>query len=259
MTTTTSYTWDNAMVEGRRRLALLEESLDPATLRRLAEIGVTDGWRCFDLGAGGGSVVEWLCRRVGASGRVCAMDLDARFLHTLPYANLDVHEENVVHASLPSNAFDLVHTRWTLIHIPERDQVLHKLMDTLKPGGTLFLEEADSCPIMAAERSSWRDLCERVFQVAMPRGSHIEWARELPLKMSALRLDNVRAEAEYKYFAGGSRFAEFWKISWTRVRDGVAATGADVSQWDRELADLDDPTQSFVGPATIAVIATKRR
>ena len=30
-----SYTWDNAMVEGRRRLALLEHSLDPSTFRRL--------------------------------------------------------------------------------------------------------------------------------------------------------------------------------------------------------------------------------
>ena len=259
MTATTSYQWDNAMVEGRRRLALLEESLDPATLRRLAEIGVTDGWHCFDLGAGGGSVVEWLCRRVGASGRVCAMDLDARFLRDLTYANLDVREENVVQASLPSNAFDLVHTRWTLMHVPERDQVILKLIDALKPGGTLFLEEADSSPIMAGERSSWRDICERVFQMSMQRGSDGDWARDLPSKVSSLRVDNVRAEAEYKYFAGGSRFSEFWKISWTRVRDSVAATGADVSQWDRELADLDDPAQCFVTPATVAVIATKRR
>jgi hypothetical protein len=29
------YAWDNAMVEGRRRLALLEHSLDPSTFRRL--------------------------------------------------------------------------------------------------------------------------------------------------------------------------------------------------------------------------------
>jgi hypothetical protein len=35
-----TYTWDNAMVEGRRRLALLEHALDPSTFRRLEGIGV---------------------------------------------------------------------------------------------------------------------------------------------------------------------------------------------------------------------------
>ena len=76
--TTSTYTWDNAMVEGRRRLSLLERWLDPSTLRHLDAIGVGAGWRCFELGAGGGSVCERLCERVGSAGRVCAMDLDAR-------------------------------------------------------------------------------------------------------------------------------------------------------------------------------------
>src|SRR5436190_2074617 len=118
--TASAYTWDNAMIEGRRRLALLEESLDPTTVRRLEEIGVGEGWRCFDLGAGGGSVVEWLCRRVGSTGHVTAMDLDARFLKALSYDNLAVCEEYIVDAALPSKSYDLVHTRWTLLHIPQR-------------------------------------------------------------------------------------------------------------------------------------------
>src|SRR5215813_10265327 len=41
---TMAYTWDNAMEEGRRRLALLEASLDPGTFRRLEAIGVREGW-----------------------------------------------------------------------------------------------------------------------------------------------------------------------------------------------------------------------
>jgi len=41
------------------------------------------------------------------------------------------------------------------------------------------------------------------------------------------------------------------------VRDAVAQTGTDITQWDRELAELDDPTRLFVSPMTIALIATK--
>jgi SAM-dependent methyltransferase len=254
---TSTYVFENAMVEGRRRLALLERWLDSATLRRLDAIGVGAGWRCLELGAGGGSVCERLCERVGSTGRVCAIDIDTRFVRGLGYANLEVREENVLEAILPESGFDLVHSRWTLLHIPQRELVLEKLVAALRPGGTLFLEEADGHPVRTLDRTPWRDLCQRVFDIVKSRGSNPDWAHELPYKMAALGLGNVRAEAETPYFHGRSELAEFWRISWEVVRDGVAAAGADVSQWDRELAALDDPSLLFIGPMTVSVIATK--
>lgn len=251
------YTWDNAMVEGRRRLALLEHSLDPSTFRRLESIGVASGWRCLDVGAGGGTVCEWLSRRVGPTGHVTAMDVDARFLRALDFANLDVREENVVDADFPSDTFDLAHTRWTLMHIPERERVLQKLVNWLAPGGTLFLEEPDSMSVRTLDRTGFRALSLRVFEIIQPRGSNPDWSRDLPYKMASLGLGNMRAEAETPYFSGASELAEFWRISWGRVRDAMAQIGADVTQWDLELAELDDPARLFVSPMTVAVIATK--
>jgi SAM-dependent methyltransferase len=245
------------MVEGRRRLALLERALDPTTFRHLDEIGVGDGWRCLDVGAGGGSVADRLCDLVGPAGRVCAMDLDTRFLRALDRANLDVGEDDIVDAALPEGAFDLVHTRWTLLHIPQRAALLAKLVAALKPNGTLFLEEPDSLPVQALDRSGFHDVSMRVFEVVTRRGSEPFWARDLPYKVAALGLRDVRASAETPYFRGGSELAEFWKMSWERVRDGVAASGVDVSQWDCELAELDDPSKLFIAPMTIAVIARK--
>jgi SAM-dependent methyltransferase len=255
--TTSAYSWDNAMVEGRRRLALLERALDPTTFRLLDEIGVGPGSRCLDVGGGGGSVTQRLCELVGPAGSVCAVDLDARFLRALDFANLDVREENIVDLSLPEGAFDLVHTRWTLMHIAQREALLAKLVVALAPGGTLFLEEPDGLPVQALDRTGFHDVSKRVFDIVLPRGSDPLWARDLPYRVAALGLGDVRATAEIPYFRGASELAEFWKISWGRVRDGVAASGADVSQWDRELAELDDPSKLFVAPMTIAVIARK--
>ena len=252
-----AYTWDNAMVEGRRRLALLEHALDPSTFRRLATIGVAPGWRCLDLGAGGGTVCEWLSPHVGPTGRVVALDLDARFVRPLPCANVEVREENVVDAELPAGTFDLVHTRWTLLHVPERDRVLERLVAALKPGGTLFLEEPDVLPVAALDRTGWHDVSMRIFPVIAARGSDVAWARALPHRVQALGLGDVRAEAEFAWFHGRSELAEFWRISWGLVRDAVAAKGGDVSAWDRELAELDEPSRLFAGPMTVSVIATK--
>jgi len=194
---------------------------------------------------------------VAPTGHVTAIELDARFIRSLDLANFDVREENVVDADLPPATFDLVHTRWTLMHIPERERVLQKLVDCLAPGGTLFVEEPDAISVRTLDRSGFRSLSERVFEIVQERGSHPDWSRDLPFKMASLGLGNVRAEGETPYFRGGSELAEFWRISWGRVRDAVARTGTDITQWDRELAELDDSTRLFVSPMTIAVIATK--
>ena len=69
------YALDNAWEQTRRRLALLEQQLDPLTFQRLTALGATTGWRCLEVGGDGGSVVRWLCRQVGATGHVTATDL----------------------------------------------------------------------------------------------------------------------------------------------------------------------------------------
>jgi hypothetical protein len=38
------------------RLRLLERIFDPSTTRHLEIIGVADGWRCLEVGAGAGSM-----------------------------------------------------------------------------------------------------------------------------------------------------------------------------------------------------------
>lgn len=252
------YGWDNAMIEGRRRLALLEHALDPATFRHLAEIGVGHGWKCLDLGAGGGSVCEWLCDRVGDNGRVTALDLDTRFVAALPHKNLEVREEDIHTADLGVGTFDLVHTRWTLMHIADRDRIIPKLVASLRPGGVLFLEEADALPLRMLDRTGFRAASLKVFPVIAPRGAHVDWAHTLPFAMADLGLHGMHAESIFQYFAGRSPLAEFWKISWQRVVDGTAAAGADVSEWNRELAELEDASRVFVGPMTVSVWARKQ-
>jgi hypothetical protein len=107
------------------------------------------------------------------------------------------------------------------------------------------------------DRTGWRDVSQRVFPIIALHGSKVDWARDLPYLVVQLGLQHLRAEAEHPYFFGGSDLAEFWKISWKRVRDGVAASGGDVADWDCELAEIDDRTRLFVGPMTVSVIANK--
>jgi trans-aconitate methyltransferase len=55
-----------------------------------------------------------------------------------------VRLHNIVTDPLPEASFDLIHARLVLVHLPEREKVLARLMAALKPGGWLVDEEFDS-------------------------------------------------------------------------------------------------------------------
>lgn len=74
------YLFDNNWMQARLRLSTLETIEDPATIDHLEKIGIAEGWNCLEVGAGGGSITEWLCRRVGPTGNVVATDVNTRYL-----------------------------------------------------------------------------------------------------------------------------------------------------------------------------------
>src|SRR5207253_1047892 len=100
------------------------------------------GWRCLEVGAGAGSVARWLAGKVGPSGTVVASDLNPRFLDDVP-ANVEVRQHDVAKDDLEVGAYDLVHSRLLLMHLPEPAGALEKMVRAVKPGGWLVTEEAD--------------------------------------------------------------------------------------------------------------------
>ena len=64
---TRTYPFDQGWRQERDRLRALEALFDSATTRRLAGLGLRDGRRCLEVGAGTGSIARWLAMRVGPS------------------------------------------------------------------------------------------------------------------------------------------------------------------------------------------------
>ena len=73
------YVYDQAFSKERERLAGMEALWDPGTVRALEAVGVAEGWRCLEVGAGAGSVAQWLADRVGEGGKVIATDLNTKY------------------------------------------------------------------------------------------------------------------------------------------------------------------------------------
>ncbi|MER7756979.1 methyltransferase domain-containing protein [Kitasatospora sp. NPDC097643] len=128
----------------RVRLEAVAALTDPATIRYLDEqIGVRRGWTCAEVGAGTGTIARWLSDRVGNFGTVHAIDIETAYLDGLSAPNLEVRQQDITTTPLEPGAYDLVHCKILLMHLPDRERILGEFAKALKPGGHLLVEEAD--------------------------------------------------------------------------------------------------------------------
>jgi SAM-dependent methyltransferase len=134
-----------------KRLALQAGIIDPNTIRHLEMRGVSTGWKCLEVGAGAGSIAQWLSRRVGPAGRVVATDIDLRFLQRVGAPNLEVRRHDILNDELEKDAYDLVHCRLLLLHLHEPERALRRMAEAVHAGGWLLAEEWDCGSILSAD------------------------------------------------------------------------------------------------------------
>jgi SAM-dependent methyltransferase len=239
------YVLQNAWDKERRRLALLEASLDPTTTARLIDLGVGPGWRVLEVGAGGGSIAHWLCDRVGESGRVTAVDLDPRFLRADPRPNLEIVTADVLADPIPGGDYDLVHVRALLMHLPEASRLLAALLGALRPGGVLLVEEGDSYPLETASSAGYVEVCRRSAEAVAARGGDWSWPRRLPEELLAAGAVEVGAACTTPMFNGGSALAEFWSLTIEQVKPLLGADAGAAEAFAAVERDLTDPAKWF--------------
>src|SRR2546423_359702 len=137
---TRDYVYDQGYADERRRIAGMEDLWDPGSKALFVELGISKGWKCLEVGAGGGSLVEWMA---GQGASVLAVDIDTRFVEPLASDSIEVRRIDVRTDELPQAEFDLVHSRLVLEHLTDRRQILDRLVATLRPGGWIVIEDYD--------------------------------------------------------------------------------------------------------------------
>ena len=251
-----AYVFDHAWDAERVRLAGLEVGLDPGTIRHLEDLGVGPGWRCWEIGAGGGSIAAWLCERVGNGGQVLATDLETTFLEELPYANVVVRRHDIAADGLPEGRFDLVHARWVLHWLPTRKQVLARMIAALRPHGWLLVEEPDFVTLFngCASEIVGKVVTAGVRATEAACGSQSEYGRHLLTDVCAQGLADVEAVGRVVMMRGGSPLCTHLRLSMAKVRASLIGSGAATAEEIAEaFARLDDPAFATMSAITMAV------
>jgi SAM-dependent methyltransferase len=198
------YLLSNDAPEAMDRFTAFTTLFDPATFRHLDGLGLAPGWRCWEVGAGGTSVVTFLSERVGPGGHVLASDINVSWAGEAAAPNIEVIEHDVAADPPPEGPFDLVHARLVLVHVPGRDAALATMAAALRPGGVLLVEDADpalqplSCPDEVGPPQELANRIRRGFRSLMAeRGVDLAYGRTLPRRLRAAGLVQVGADAAF--------------------------------------------------------------
>ena len=235
------YVLPHAIPQEDERLSLMSRMLDPQMFFRLEQLGVGEGWRCLEVGAGNGSVSRWLAERVGPAGRVVTSDIDTRFLDRLSLPNLEVRRIDVTRDPL-GDGYDLVCGRALLHHVPERIDVLGRLAAALRPGGFILLEEPDFHPVLATDSPVMRDFWQGFLAWAANQGIDYFIGRRLAPLLADLGLREIAAHGETILFDGGSLPARYLSLTMKELEASLTGSGLiGPTVWTEAMALLDNP------------------
>lgn len=235
----------------RIRLALLQEFHDPLSVRQLDTIGVGEGWRCLDVGAGGGSTTEMLAQRVGDSGSVLATDLDTSLLEGIASARVEVRAHNLLVDPLPAGAFDLVHARLLLMHLPSRLEALRRLVSAVRPGGWVAGVEPDFTTVkLLPANPVWERTWSAYLDALVAGGWDPRYGRRLCGDLRALGLVEVHGDSVASCGPGGSLILRLLSLTLERLRDRMLAVGAGSDEIDEARRMLEDPASTFSSQTT---------
>jgi SAM-dependent methyltransferase len=240
------YLLDNAETEAGARFEALSALFDPSTFRVISALGISPGWRVWEVGAGGPSVPTWLAEQVAPGGSVLATDIDTSWLAGLDCVvpGLEVRRHDVATEAAPGSDYDLVHARLVLVHVPQREAVLASLASALRPGGWLVLEEADPglqplvCPDEAGPAEELANRLKGGFRALMAeRGVDLAYGRTLARRLREAGLVEVGATAHFPMSGPACNRLELATV--LQIRDRLLAAGlATESEISEHLANV---------------------
>jgi SAM-dependent methyltransferase len=129
----------------------LEEKTDAEAVRaRLRLVGLDEGMRALDAGAGTGAIARVMAELVGGRGAVVAFDASKeRLEHGRRLAaergidNLTFVEGDLYAPSLPAASFDFVWCEFVFEYLADPDRALAQLVRLVRPGGKLVVGDLD--------------------------------------------------------------------------------------------------------------------
>jgi SAM-dependent methyltransferase len=246
------------------RYQLMAEQARAAEADLWERAGIVEGARVADVGCGPGALLPALAAAIAPTGSVAAVDADpgavaaaSALVDAAGLANVTVQRGQADRTGLPAGSCDVVMLRHVLAHNGGReDAIVAHLASLLRPGGCLYLVDADGTAIRTLpEDADLADLADRYRAFLAARGNDISAGLRLGERLVRAGLELVEFRGRYviQPVPAGVR-----PPSWA-AREAMTAAGMaseeDIARWanafDRADAAATRPT--LFAPMFVAI------
>ncbi len=145
------------------RLRILHNVYGPGARPQLLRPRNRPRQNVVDLGGGGGKKTPLLAALVGPTGEVVGVDYSAaqveqaRALLPAKFSNVRFVEASATDTGLPRESYDLVYSRFLLIHLQDPEAALREMQALLKPEGIFTVEDGDLTSASSEPRSKLQE------------------------------------------------------------------------------------------------------
>ena len=168
--------------EEHERLIRQAKRLAPVTENFFREAGIGPGQRVLDIGSGVGDVAMLAARLVGPSGKVVAIERDARSVNRARaraadagLQNVTFVETSIAHFSSDS-VFDALVGRYIIQFLSDPVATLRFLAGKVRPGGIIAFQEASFAPFLVLSKHLplWSASVSLLHEAAVRYGVNVE-------------------------------------------------------------------------------------
>jgi SAM-dependent methyltransferase len=252
---------DQAEVQRYRTMA---EAARQAEADLWEPAGLVAGARVADVGCGPGAMLPALAAAVGPEGQVTAVDADPEavaaataLVAAAGLGNVAVREGRADATGLAARSLDVVMLRHVLAHNGgAEDVIVAHLASLLRPGGCLYLVDADLTAIRVipeAEHPDLVELQERYLAFRASRGDDNAAGLRLAERLVRADLELVEFRGRYVIRELSSRLrSPGWAAREAMVAAGMASA-EDLRRWERAFEATAQRPATFFAPMFTAV------
>jgi SAM-dependent methyltransferase len=244
------------------RLHRQSKLMEPDTVAMLDRFGSMQGWRCLDIGCGPGGITDLLSARVGSTGHVIGLDMDAAFLE---YArrnaprNVEFRLGDAYQTDLPSGSFNLVHMRYVAGTAGRFEDLLAEATRLARRGGIVALQESDGSTLNCYPPHPAWDQLKRAFLAAFTGvGADLELGRRLYFLVQQAGLHDVQYRTALLAIRSVDSMVDYLPSTVESLRGTILKLGL-LSESDLSVAlancrqHLSTPGSAFTMPAMVQV------
>jgi SAM-dependent methyltransferase len=235
----------------QRRMALLYAYHGQLTIEVLQSAGVSRGWRCLEVGAGGGDITRWLAKTVTPGGAVVAIDLETRWIEALASDVVDVRRGDFGTLDLAPASFDLIVAQMLLLHLPNPADASRRFIELCGPAGQIVIQDTDFTTL-ALNNASASEAAGLSVMPDVMRAAGVDLSLGPKLADLLAAAGATIEQMETRPTSGHDETRIAAEITIERFRD---RTDVPAEAIDAVLAALRDPQRKLTGPTRWVVRA----